>query len=167
MTTGFIAAWQFESSFQKFWRRFWDADNAGKLNLGIALACLGFFAYKTEVEISLTQRILWRFLLLCAVLRCMPYMTGGLLAFWVSGYGTNARRERSKSSAQPPPKIANWLLSIVLPKEQRINILGDTEEDFSKWVKLYGVKDARSRYYRDVRSTVRLRIIALIRRWFL
>jgi hypothetical protein len=166
MTMGFITTWQFESSFQKFWRRFCEADNPGKLDLGIALGFLLFFAYKAEVEILLLKRILWRFLLLCAVLRCMPYMTGGLLAFWVSGYGTDARRERSKSSVEPPPKIARWLFCIVLSEEQIISVVGDAEEGFSRRVKRYGVKEARSLYYRDVRSAVRFRIRVWIRRCF-
>jgi hypothetical protein len=161
------AAGQCDNSFQTFGQQLGITDETKKLLGHVITAGLVLWAaVMTEAQESLTQRIIWRFLLLCAVLRSMPYMIVSLLGLWVSGYGAEARRERSKSSTQPPPKLAHWLLCFFLSEEQRTNILGDAEEYFSRWVKRFGVKEARSRYYRDVRSTVWHRIIVFIRRWF-
>ena len=146
----------------QFEQRFKTADDAGKIILGILLVCLLCFAIKTELQDSLIQRFIWRFFLRYAVLRCMPYMTGGLLILWVSGVGGSIRLERSKRDTHPTPKIADWLLCIFLSKEQRDYIIGDTEEAFPKWVERYGVKKARSRYYREVFSVVKPGLIRFL-----
>lgn len=167
MNMAFNAAGQFDNSFQKFGQQLGATDETKKVLGRVITAVLVLWAaVMTEVQDSLTQRIIWRFLLLYVVVRSMPYMIVSLLALWVSGYGAEARRERSKSSVEPPPKFAHWLLCIVLSEEQRISIVGDAEEGFSRRVKRYGVREARSLYYRDVRSAVRLRIIVLMRSWF-
>ena len=75
-----------------------------------------------------------------------------------------SRRENASKIAESP-KFAEYLIYFILSKQDRVNLIGDLEEEYGEVLKKFGRKAASVWYYKQVFTSIRPVVWNRLVRW--